>query len=78
MGDPVQDEGAQLQQLVQQLAETAKEYDPSPGPAGYISRTNVSAIAKEIMRLMMVPSDMSMYHSVNVCTTSPPHMAPAY
>ena len=66
------DDGARLQQLVQQLAEAAKGYDPSPGAAGYISRSNVSQVAKEITRLMMAPSDMSMHHSVNVCSYPAP------
>lgn len=63
---PAQDDAAQLQQLVQRLTEAASDYDPTPGAAGYVKRTNVSQIAKEIVRLTMVPSDMSMYHSINV------------
>ncbi|KIW20562.1 hypothetical protein PV08_01137 [Exophiala spinifera] len=66
MAAPVQDDGEKLQELIQQLSEAAKGYDASPGAAGYISRTNVSQVAKEIVRLMMAPSDMSMHHSANM------------
>ncbi|OQU97333.1 hypothetical protein CLAIMM_03279 [Cladophialophora immunda] len=61
-----QDQAAQLQELIQQLTEAAKACDYSPGSKGYISRTNVAAIAKDIVRLVMAPSDMSMHHSVNM------------
>ncbi|KAK5226560.1 hypothetical protein LTR47_009017 [Exophiala xenobiotica] len=66
MSTHTQNDGDKLQQLVQQLSEVAKGYDPSPGAAGYISRTNVSHVAKEIVRLMMNPSDMSMHHAANM------------
>ena len=72
MSSPTQNDGDKLQQLVQQLSEVAKGYDPSPGAAGYISRTNVSHVAKEIVRLMMAPSDMSMHHAANVCQLQNP------
>ena len=61
-----QDGAARLQDLVQQLTEAAKACDHSPGANGYATRTNVAGIAKDIVRLMMAPSDMSMHHSVNV------------
>jgi hypothetical protein len=66
MSTPPQDEAAQLQGLIQQLTDAAKACDYSPGAKGYIARTNVAGIAKDIVRLMMAPSDMSMHHSVNV------------
>lgn len=78
-----QDDGPKLQQLVEQLAEAAKGYDPSPGAAGYVSRTNVSQVAKEIVRLMMAPSHMAMQHATNVgqstsCMTSIQLTLPAH
>lgn len=66
MSPTTQDDGEKLQDLVEQLSEAAKGYDASPGAAGYISRTSVSQVAKEIVRLMMAPSDMSMHHAANV------------
>jgi hypothetical protein len=63
---PASDDAAQLQVLVQKLTEASREYESSPGAGSYIARTNVSQVAKDIVRLMMVPSDMSMHHSVNV------------
>ncbi|KAH0846139.1 hypothetical protein FOPE_12716 [Fonsecaea pedrosoi] len=63
---PEQDQAAQLQELIQQLTVAANACDYAPGSQGYISRTNVAAIAKDIVRLVMAPSDMSMHHSVNV------------
>ena len=64
----VPDEADELKQLVEQLTTAAKACDYSPGAKGYIARTNVAGIAKDIARLMMAPSDMSMHHSINVCT----------
>ncbi|KIX95069.1 uncharacterized protein Z520_09379 [Fonsecaea multimorphosa CBS 102226] len=61
-----QDQAAQLQELIQQLTEAAKACDYAPGSKGYIARTNVAGIAKDIVRLVMAPSDMSMHHSVNM------------
>ena len=69
MSTPVQGEAAQLQELIQQLTDFAKACDYAPGAKGYIARTNVAGIAKDIVRLMMAPSDMSMHHSVNVGTS---------
>jgi hypothetical protein len=66
MSPSAEDEAAQLQELVKQLTEAAKAVDHSPGGHGYATRTNVAGIAKDIVRLMMAPSDMSMHHSVNV------------
>ncbi|KIW38277.1 uncharacterized protein PV06_09257 [Exophiala oligosperma] len=66
MSPTTQDDGEKLQDLVEQLSEAAKGYDASPGAAGYISRTSVSQVAKEIVRLMMAPSDMSMHHAANM------------
>lgn len=67
MSIPAQEEEAtQLQDLLQQLTDAAKACDYSPGAKGYIARTHVAGIAKDIVRLMMAPSDMSMHHSVNV------------
>ncbi|KIW70707.1 hypothetical protein PV04_02951 [Phialophora macrospora] len=63
---PPQDEAAQLQGLIEQLTDAARACDYSPGAKGYIARTNVAGIAKDIVRLMMAPSDMSMHHSVNM------------
>ncbi|OAL33322.1 hypothetical protein AYO20_07333 [Fonsecaea nubica] len=63
---PEQDQAAQLQELIQQLTVAANACDYAPGTQGYISRTNVAAIAKDIVRLVMAPSDMSMHHSVNM------------
>ena len=60
------DDAAQLQDLLQQLADVAKVCDFSTGPKGYIARTNVASIAKDIVRHVMAPSDMSMHHSANV------------
>lgn len=60
------DAAAQLQELVQKLSEASQQYGSSPEAQSYIARTNVSQIAKDIVRLMMAPSDMSMHHSVNV------------
>lgn len=71
-----QDDGEKLQELVQRLSEAAKGYDASPGASGYISRTSVSQVAKEIVRLLMAPSDMSMHHAANVskrCTAEQAH-----
>ena len=61
-----QDEATQLQELIQQLTDAAKACDYSPGANGYIARTQVAGIAKDIARLMLAPSDMSMHHAVNV------------
>ncbi|KIX09480.1 uncharacterized protein Z518_00560 [Rhinocladiella mackenziei CBS 650.93] len=66
MSSPAKDEAEQLQELVQQLAAAAKDYVPSSGPQNYIDRSNITRKAKEIMRLMMAPSDMPLYHTVNM------------
>jgi hypothetical protein len=66
MVKPKNTEATQLKELIQQLTEAAETCDYSPGARGYIARTNVAGIAKDIVRLMMAPSDMSMHHSVNV------------
>ncbi|OCT50406.1 putative O-methyltransferase [Cladophialophora carrionii] len=66
MSAPEHDEATQLQGLIQQLSDAAKACDYSPGAKGYVARTNVAGIAKDIVRLMMAPSDMSMHHSVNM------------
>ena len=66
MAEQEQNEAAQLQELIQQLTDAAKACDYAPGAKGYSARTNVAGIAKDIVRLMMAPSDMSMHHSVNV------------
>ena len=60
------DETQQLQELIEELTQVSKNYDPTPGPAGYISRSNIIGKAKEIAHLMMNPTDMSMHHTVNV------------
>ena len=68
MSTAAQDEAAQLHELIQQLTDAAKACDYSPGSKGYVARTNVAGIAKDIARLMMAPSDMAMHHVVNVGT----------
>lgn len=66
MSIPAPEEADQLQDLVEQLTDAAKACDYSPGAKGYMARTHIAGIAKDIVRLMMAPSDMSMHHSVNV------------
>lgn len=70
MGSAPVDDSGQLQTLVQELVKVSEGYDSTPGPASYVSRTNIIQKAKEIQRLMMAPSDMSMHHSANACIHS--------
>ena len=66
MGSSGPQDASELKALVQQLSKAADGYNGETSAAGYISRTNIIQKAKEIARLMMAPSDMSMHHSLNM------------
>jgi len=56
----------ELQDLINQLSNVAKDYDTSSDVNGIKSRVAIAEKAKKLVRAVMDPSDMGMHHLVNV------------
>ncbi|KAK0736604.1 O-methyltransferase-domain-containing protein [Apiosordaria backusii] len=56
----------EVQHLVKQLTEVANNYDDSASLAGYLSRTEIIARAKELQRALITADKTPTYHGLNV------------